>query len=535
MASSVVSNLPQLPGELQNAIFALLKPNDIKNVRATCSSLAKALPLHFDRVFISANSLNIQVFNAIANHETFRHQVSEIIWDDARLPNGFELLDQQTVKEWEVNRKTPNGVPLWFTEGRSDYGDSGHYVYPESHLGIKESWAYYKPLLDDQQRVLSSNLDLEAFKFGLRQFTSLKRVTITPATHGTHWRTLYRTPMIRAFPPGLDYPLPKAWPYFDDEMKIDVLPWVSDGDDYPYQIIYGKECTAEEYRAKWRGFQLVTRALAEHEDHGITELVIGGHEIQSGLNARLFDQWSPEYGDLVTLLKRPGFRHLELHLFTGFVLEDHDCYSYRSGLLHDALAQAKDLEYLCLRASTYIENGVPELLTSEDEEDWYMCPLRTIFPIHHWPRLQHFGISNMLVDPDDLIGLLASLPPSLRSLELSHLGFKPPHEYSDLVRAMRDALDWQTRSPAERPQVRMAITPDDSCSIGYGMYVEVKDTINSYLYGNGETPFQDGSYFHRDEGGVQRDLFNPQFRLPYTDLYSPWKLEQMGINPNIIV
>jgi hypothetical protein len=342
--------------------------------------------------------------------------------------------------------------------------------------------------------------------------------------------------MIRAFPPGLDYPLPKAWPYFDDDLKFDVLPWVSDGDDSLYQQIYGNECTAEAYRAKWRGFQLVTRTLAEYEDHGITELVIGGHEIQSGLNARIFDDWSPEYGDLVTLLKRPGFRHLELHLFTGFVLEDHNCYSYNSGLLHDALAQAKDLEYLSLRASTYIVNGVPEMLTSEDEEDWYVCPLKTIFPVDNWPRLQHFGISNMLVDLDDLISLLASLPPSLRSLELSHLGLKPPHHYSDIMRAMRDALDWKSRSPGERPQVRMAVTPDDESEIGYGMYVEVNETINSYLYEKGENPFpEDRSWLYRDEGGVQRDLFNPQLKVPYSSLYERWKLEQMNIDINSIV
>ncbi|KAI1057390.1 hypothetical protein LB507_011545 [Fusarium sp. FIESC RH6] len=524
----MTSYLLQLPRELQDAIFTLLRPNDIKNLRATCSALAKALPLYFDRVFISANSLNIQVFNAIASHEVYRHQVSEITRDDARLLAGFELA-------WGDNRDTEDGVPLWFIEGRLDYGDSGTYVYPKNHLGIKESWAYYKRLLDDQQQALSSNLDLEAFKFGLRQFTFLKRVTITPATHGTHWRTLYRTPMIRAFPPGLDYPLPKAWPYFDDELKFDVLPWVSDGDDMLHQQIYGNECTAEEYRARWRGFQLVIRALAEYEDHSITELVIGGHEIQSGLNARIFDEWSPEYGDLVTVLKRPGFRHLELHLFAGFVLEDRHCYSYRSGLLHDALAQAKDLEYLCLRSSTSIVEGVPELLTSEDEEHWCICPLREIFPVNHWPRLQHFGISNMLVDRGDLIDVLATLPPALRSVELSHLGLKSPHQYSDLVQDIRDVLDWQSRSPGARPEVRMAVTPDDRCSTGYGMYVEVKDTIHSYLYGKGENPFPDGSYSHRDEGGVQRDLFNPQLKIPYSSLYEPWRLGLIDTDTNTIV
>lgn len=103
-------------------------------------------------------------------------------------------------------------------------------------------------------------------------------------------------------------------------------------------------------------------------------------------------------------------------------------------------------------------------------------------------------------------------PTSLNRTTLD-LGFKT-HEYTDFVQAMRDVLDWQSRSLGERPQVRIAVTPDDRCTIGYGMYVEVKETINSYLYGKGENPFQDGSYLHRDEGGVQRDLFNPQFKPP---------------------
>lgn len=36
------------------------------------------------RVFLSANPLNIEVFHAVADHPKFRHQVTEIIWDEAR-------------------------------------------------------------------------------------------------------------------------------------------------------------------------------------------------------------------------------------------------------------------------------------------------------------------------------------------------------------------------------------------------------------------------------------------------------------------
>jgi hypothetical protein len=50
----------------------------------TCKVLGDITPLSFSRVFLSANSLDIEVFRAIADY-SFRHGITEIIWDDARL------------------------------------------------------------------------------------------------------------------------------------------------------------------------------------------------------------------------------------------------------------------------------------------------------------------------------------------------------------------------------------------------------------------------------------------------------------------
>ncbi|EWZ85279.1 hypothetical protein FOWG_11784 [Fusarium oxysporum f. sp. lycopersici MN25] len=409
MGSPAPPILLQLPQELQNDIYSLLEADDIKNLRVTCSAFHEALPLHFDRVFISANSLNIDVFNAIASHETFQYE------EDGNDP-------EDAVAE--------NVCPFWFKKGRYDYGDPSPYVYPDVYLGIEESWAYYKRLLDDQRRVLSSNADIEAFKYGLKRFTSLKRVTVTPATHGRLWQPLYRIPMIRAFPPGFDYPLPQAWPSFDDEKLIDALPWVSEDGNDPYQEIYGAECTAEAYRAKWRGFRLITRALVECEDHTITELIIGGNEIQSGLNCRI-----------------------------------------------------------------YLIKGPP----------------------NHWPHLRHFGISHMLVDLDDFIDLLATLPSSLRSIELIHVALGTPEQgYDDLLRAMRDILEWSSRTAQERPKVHMVVSALHDHVQGEGKFVEVDDVVHSYLYENGDNPFEDDKYvIWPGQGGVQRDIFNPNYVAPY--------------------
>ncbi|CCT72873.1 uncharacterized protein FFUJ_12767 [Fusarium fujikuroi IMI 58289] len=515
--------LPRLPQELINAISQYLDGSDLKALRETCLAMAQAIPLHFDRVFISANSLNIQVFNAIADHETFRHQVTEIIWDDARLFTGPEMWqynNEWKYYDWEPDQiVTENGCPMWFQKGSStsdkEWWDNYNVPVADNHMGLSECWEYYKPLLEDQKYVLATNADIEAFKHGLRRFTSLKRVSITPATHGRHYHPLYRTPMIRAFPPGFDYPIPKAWPTapMDDAGEWqDDFSWISEEGDAQYQWFYGTHCTDEKYKEKWRGYQLVSRALVECENQ-VTELKIGGHEIMSGLNCRIFDQSCAEYDNFCTLLSRPGFRYVDLHLFTG-VIEREDWVTYKTGLLGDALAQAKDIEHLSVRATTDIKDAFPQQLDPGDLEK-PLFPLRAVFPIDHWPRLQHFGISNFLVELDDLIDVLSCLPPTLRCVELISLAFRnPEHGYDDLVRQMRDNLDWRLRPAEERPKVHMICCGEVGCV--EDEFIEVDDAVCSYLYGDGENLFEpESSHVARGRGAFRRDPLDPDFRTPF--------------------
>ncbi|KAF5680175.1 hypothetical protein FCIRC_5885 [Fusarium circinatum] len=184
--------LPRLPQELTNAISQHLDGSGLKALRETCSAMARAVPLRFDRVFISANSLNIQVFRAIADHDIYRHQVTEIIWDDARLftiPERWQYKD-----EWEYHGREPdmivteNGCPKWFQKGSSTSNDDWchHYTFPvaDNHMGLEECWEYYEPLLEDQQQILESNADIEPFKYG------------TAATNGN----ARKTPLLRSLP-----------------------------------------------------------------------------------------------------------------------------------------------------------------------------------------------------------------------------------------------------------------------------------------------------------------------------------------------
>ncbi|KAF5978573.1 hypothetical protein FCOIX_5838 [Fusarium coicis] len=469
--------LPRLPQELTNAISRYLEGSDIKALRETCSAMARTVPLHFDRVFISANSRNIQVFKAIAEHDTYRHQVYEIIWDDARLSTGPELWESRVDSGWNNwgldMAVTENGCPEWFQKYSSTSGIESYYDYNKpvanNHMGLAERWSYYKTLLEDQKEVLASNADIEAFKHGLQRFTSLTRITITPATHGRLGQPLYGTPMIRAFPPGFDYPFPKQWPtvpmdnrseWHDRGEWFDELPWQSEEGDAPYQWFYGSHCTNERYKEKWRGYQLVSRALVECENQ-VKELKIGGHEMSSGLNCRIFDQICTEYDHFYTLLSRPGFRYLGLDLFSGMI-EHEDWITYERRLLRDALARAKGMEHISIRASTQIKDGECQQIDPEDLGR-PLFPLRAVFPIDHWPRLKHFGISNFLVELDDLVDVLSCLPSTLRCVELINLAFRNlDHDYGDLVREMRDKLDWRSRPVEERPKVHMICCKEDN-------------------------------------------------------------------------
>lgn len=469
--------------------------------------MGRDVPLRLTRVFLSANSLNINVFRAVANHEEFRHSVTEIIWDDARLSTQPDLEG-----DWSGSFYTwpepddPATCPLWFIRRSMDTWRSD----PRFSLGWQESWDLYTSLIQDQEQIIASNLDIDTFKYGLERFPALKRVTITPSAHGIDHRPLFKTPMIRAFPAGFEYPQPTAWPPAPGK----ALPWI--GEDGTYEREYGIRSNAEAYRNRWRGYRAVTRALAESEQHHVTELVVGGREVGCGMNCHLFDQPCAEYNDLITLLQRPGFSHLSLDIFTGY-LEEENWISYKSGLLHDALAKAKDLKHICLRTTTDIADGEPGLL-EPDELEQVDLSLSTIFPIDQWPQLEHFGLSGFILDIDDLIRVVAALPASLRSVELSHLAFKRTDDlYENFLVKMRDTLSRSSRPEQQRPKIRIVATAwglDQMDQKGHS--VEVDDAVYSFMYKHEEKLFIGwDSTIIPGRGGIIRGFFDSELMEPF--------------------
>lgn len=554
------TNLPYLPLEVWLSIGSHLQNSDIKSLRLTCSQFKNAAILRFDRVFLSANPLNIEVFRAVASHNEFRHRVTEIVWDDALLHRGQqrtewmgcgdELLSDEDepgdTKEWadkygddfdrELNIKNnerlkEGGPPRWFVAAcdknrsilrrrrGSDAERPDHVARDEQLLAeppLEELWEYYQHLLRQQKGVLADESDLHAFSFGVRQFPALRRVTITPSAHGHLHSPLYPTPMFRAFPKGFNYPVPRGWLYPASSYGVPALsyPW----NEFP------------DLKERYRGFRTVMRVLANEPNH-VSELIMTSNQIPTGINCTIFKEPCEEYDNFATVLKSPGFRRLDIALLVGGddPLELEPCWeSFLNGRLRRALSEAKGMEdfrlHTTMKADPWGDTTAANGLGNGPIDR--LIPLRRVIPVENWPRLRHLEISRFLVTQSDTISFLTALPKSVRSIKLSMLMFLDDSgDLSDLMKEMRKMICentlWGDRGLAAKPKVTVGLPMAGNREFGRAHWIEKE--VQDFIYGNGKIPFLKDLRSETPLGcGFFRDSFEPEWDRPY-DRIIEWR------------
>ncbi|KAE9572333.1 hypothetical protein CGMCC3_g11727 [Colletotrichum fructicola] len=390
-ASAVVDFLTKSPFEIAALIFSCIDDIDIKNLRLSCMKIANLASPHlrFKRVFIDASPLNVEVFRAVAENETFRHDVHEIVWDESR----YETPSDRDHRCYHAAIESLEDRRQHDVETLPQYVEASKQL--AAKMPIRDAYAHYLKLLEEQEQVLSdTSADAVAFEWALKndRFPNLKRVTLTPAAHGMLFSPLYPTPALRALPDGFIYPLPQTY---------------------------------MEVKDKWRGFRHVVRVLAQPTSTGVTELIFDGNQISTGLpcaifNAPEFGVEAVEYENLVAVIKKPGFTTLKLNL----MMDDQEYNGYgafRNGRLKKALEAASDLRYFTLETDQEDNPDDPWRVQSSTAD--HFIPLRSIFPVETWKNLSHFGLSRFLVKQKDLLDFLAALPQTLRSVELSFLWF----------------------------------------------------------------------------------------------------------------
>lgn len=530
-ATAVYVHLTRLPLELYNLVLSNLSNRERKCLRLVCSSLRDKTPLRITRVFLSANERNVDVFRSIADHDMYRAQITDLIWDDAVLSSHGDGAEHDQFAEFDEHdpRYNPDtfyerhgltdreAAPIWFVRGchenlsaicgrqSEDFGPPRHRdrdQQAEEQLPFPVSYAYYQGLLSQQARVLATEADVEALVYGLARFPALRRITITPAAHGLLYEPLYETAMIRAFPRGFNYPLPRGWAMGRWGVSTPVKPPPWD----------------EAHKAPWRGVSAVLRALAGDPGHRVSELLLDVHGLPTGLNGQLFeDPTCEEYRNLAALVRRPGFRRIELTFLVAWE-QWADRPPFRSGHVRRLFDGAAELEHVCL-STDLTPNQEFGLWGAVDVAPEDELRLYDLFPVENFPKLRHFELAGFYLRQSTLLPLLAAMPPSLRSLDLRNLRFYGDGSYRGLLCDMREKLGWDQRLVDERPRVTIAVGERDGPYIGTERVVCVKDEVGLFLYSDGPNPFgREPDMCPNDIQwgmGVVRDEFDPSFGRPW--------------------
>lgn len=124
---SSMSSMASISKSLELSLLEFLPPEvlaiisrDLSNVTSkTCDwhqgPWGAKLALQLDRVFISANPQHVEVFRTITDHEVYRYQVAEIVWDDTQLPHDVKLTGLQScevrLRNWGCSTYM---IPDWY-------------------------------------------------------------------------------------------------------------------------------------------------------------------------------------------------------------------------------------------------------------------------------------------------------------------------------------------------------------------------------------------------------------------------------------
>ncbi|KAI1069459.1 hypothetical protein LB507_008808 [Fusarium sp. FIESC RH6] len=495
------ANLPTLPAELVDNIANFLPNRDIKSLRLTSRFVHNCVKLRLDRVFISANPLNIHVVEEVANHEYFRKGVTEIIWDESYFEWRETIPPDHKYKNGEF--MFSEGCPLWYYSGGRDAihqlaeskGDDTVANRPALLARMRrlaaamlpgESYHYYYQLVKQERWMLRSGADWKVFEYALDRFPSLRRVTISTKVHGKLFMPRYETPLIRSFPYGFVYALPGPWPFPDAHQTSRII-W-KDKDAEP----------SNEYKVFRRGLCSALRILAKHGKHQVSEFIVEDHEGRRydwRREYRSHDRWlAVEYtarmndrgcafDDLCSLIQRPGFQRLSL---------DHEHFR---GLVK-SLEKAGSLRSLCLygdvRPRTEHRVAIPTRRLT--------LPECLVQPLHS------LVLDNISVHKDALITLLDSLI-SLQYLELRSVGFEAcgseelvrlygasiyrTYNPRDFLFDLRDKTGWRDRFL--RPTVTILIS-EIFLPWPRNRIVKLDSDIGDFLYLYGNCPFAPSEY-----------------------------------------
>ncbi|KAH8812181.1 hypothetical protein F5884DRAFT_304576 [Xylogone sp. PMI_703] len=480
-----------LPDEVLQLITTLLPNKDIKSLRLANRRLRINSILRIERVFISPSYKNIKVFYAIADHEQFRKQVKEVVWDDARFNRYLTSDEERKDQSWEpilfniyrFRTECVGNLKQWGLKSAAEIVRLRTGRYPdksEKLMSLDENFALYRQFYKEQQEIIKAGSDVEALRKGLSAFVALQRVTVTNETHrASIYNPRYPTPMIRSFPPSFNYPIP--WGWCGDSTEMDLFKsW-------------------HDLRDGWHGLNIVLEELSLHK-RALLELVIDANRETIGIPYHFFRTDSKDFKNLRTICSR-GLKRLDLAINVWHFEDCPGLGFLPESLLKSALLTAGSIQHFSIHTSALTERND----YGDDEFDGCTDTLKAI-PVEEWPSLRHLTISHLPLLAEDLLGFLKKLPPATTSLEFISLRILRG-SWAELLQRFKDDFHWR----GNHPRIIIA-TP------GYSPYrkIWIQDEVARFLDG-GHNPFIGMHSRNRIQlgFGTVRDDFDDTFEKPH--------------------
>lgn len=338
-----------LPNEIILATLELLDKSDLKKVRQVSKSWCACASVYlFDKLYISASKVDLDVSDAVVEHPDLSHCVRRLIYNGAEFTSRINKRQyvHELFRQRPINIKAGTGLYViacddpdpdiqeWIRrswERNEDEALESAFEDFRNRTFVDAGWQKYKEHALYQQKLLEGGMLIRILVHGLHRLNSLQSVSLK----GT-WGRL-RTPNHRRH----GSPLARSWNNFHCAPS----PWSW---EYPksQNSAFGSEC-----------YEVLTSALAKTERQ-ITSFKVA-HQ-SPGIPALMFVRGPPASmksarSDVIAFTR---LRSLSLKVAAqafpiGYMPSDHDLKANSAGWgnlsgLSDLLDATEELEHLSL-------------------------------------------------------------------------------------------------------------------------------------------------------------------------------------------
>ncbi|KAL8755281.1 MAG: hypothetical protein Q9184_004846 [Pyrenodesmia sp. 2 TL-2023] len=438
-----------IPAEVLIMIFKNLSSGEIKNIRLVCTKFNHlSSPFLLQSIYLSSQLHDRENLTQISDHPFFRTTVQEIIFDstlyceDLLHPVEYHNLiglSSQTYpttglqrtaavtrgyKEYRSRNLAQNSCAQYDGLYLTRLGDDSH---PPDSL---EEMIFDPQSLDQAARLLPDDL--------IRLIRALPRLPNVTRFILSDQRWVTNKYRCRGISRMSDTYGPQEHTFAVHHMGIpDCEKVIVDPRPWP-RTIFGH--TNKHW---WRGFRVLTQALAMAERHNVSELSVRSGDEYDGLN------WEVLANQLKEPNLLPGaFKHLksiDLKIATPlYAGEEWEWYgAIADGSLARALASAQHLEDL----SIHFDSAMGDCR----EEDITLMSLADMFGRHPWQHLRRVSFAEIIVSQQELLDWLFQYHQTLRQVTLSSVLFYIPHgwdyikghklhEWADCLRSMATCM-----------------------------------------------------------------------------------------------